>query len=74
MCPDGKTVSEGSPISPVFSDEASFRLFFLGEGYSARAIGRFIEAGPCPTYSATVADGPDGPTVRFRSDIEVLGG
>jgi len=49
--PDGpgyqlwETVSEGSPISPVFADEESFVQYLIAEGYSEKAARNFTRIG-----------------------------
>jgi hypothetical protein len=65
-------MSEGSPISPVFPDEESFRRYLLVHGYSAEAVKEFIRLGWCMTGIARVTEGPDGPVVSIREDIESL--
>lgn len=44
-----ETVSEGSPISPVFATKDLFAAYLIGEGYSAVAVERFIEKGYAPS-------------------------
>lgn len=40
-----ENVSEGSPISPVFPTEETFKAYLIGAGYSEHAAGEFIKAG-----------------------------
>lgn len=44
-----ETVSDGSPISPVFATSEVFSAYLAGEGYSAAAIEGFIESGWAPS-------------------------
>lgn len=44
-----ETVSEGSPISPVFPDEQSFKNYLIGKGYSEKAVDNFIKEGWAPS-------------------------
>jgi hypothetical protein len=67
-----ETVSEGSPISPVLPDEEAFGRYLLDHGYSPKAVKEFIHLGWCMTARGTVTEGPDGPVVSFREDIESL--
>jgi hypothetical protein len=59
-----ETVSEGSPISPVFSDAEAFVAYLQGEGYSETAARAFVEAGWVP--SGVVVGG------TFYQNIESL--
>lgn len=69
-----ETVSEGSPISPVFPNEAAFGRYLLGQGYSPKAVEEFIRLGWCMSGVGTVTEGPDGPVfVSIRENIESLG-
>lgn len=38
-----ENATEGSPISPVFSDEQTFRGYLLSEGYTPQAVDRFMK-------------------------------
>lgn len=40
-----ETVSEGSPISPVFASSDELIGWMIGQGYSRDAAHRFIEVG-----------------------------
>jgi hypothetical protein len=40
-----ETVSEGSPVSPVFADKEAFVNWLIGEGYSEGAAEQFAEVG-----------------------------
>lgn len=57
-----ETVSEGSPISPVFATSQELVEWLVGEGYSRKAARNFAESGWVP--SAMVAGG------KMYSDIE----
>lgn len=57
-----ETVSEGSPISPVFATEDEFQNFLIGEGYSESAARNFIKSGWA--MSMVMADG------KIYRDIE----
>jgi hypothetical protein len=57
-----ETVSEGSPISPVFPTKETFIDYLVGQGYSREAAINFVEHGWAPT--AMVRDG------KFLNDIE----
>lgn len=57
-----ETVSEGSPISPVFPDADAFKRWLLAEGYSETAAANFIKSGWAP--SAISVNG------EFYKDIE----
>jgi hypothetical protein len=46
-----ETVSEGSPISPVFSSEKELKQYLLGQGYSENAVDYFIEEKWCPSMA-----------------------
>jgi len=45
-----ETVSEGSPISPVFPIEELFVEYLVGEGYSLSAAHGFCKAGYAPSF------------------------
>jgi len=44
-----ETITEGSPISPVFSDKESFTNWLIQEGYSEGAAEQFSESGWSPS-------------------------
>lgn len=46
-----ETVSEGSPISPVFPDGAAFKAYLLAQGYSKKAADNFIKIGSCVSFA-----------------------
>jgi len=50
-----ETVSEGSPVSPVFATMEDFAEYLIGEGYSEKAVEGFIGDGWC--FSMMVVDG-----------------
>jgi len=50
-----ETVSEGSPVSPVFATKEEFAEYLVGEGYSEKAVEGFIGDGWC--FSGMVVDG-----------------
>ena len=58
-----ETVSEGSPISPVFPTEEAFKAYLLAQGYSQAAADGFCMSGSAPSMVST----PDG---RLLNDIE----
>ena len=62
-----ETVSEGSPVSPVFEKSEDLEFWLIGEGYSEGAAKSFIESGW--VMSGAMVDG------KFYKDIEsaVLG-
>lgn len=60
-----ETISEGSPISPVFPTEEAFIRYLTGEGYSDRAARAFVKTGWAP--SMVVAGG------EVYSGIEAAG-
>lgn len=43
-----ETVSEGSPISPVFATEEAFSCWLIEEGYSETAVRSFLQRGYAP--------------------------
>jgi len=45
-----ETVSEGSPISPVFSTQSEIIVWLMGEGYSRKAAESFIESEWVPSF------------------------
>jgi hypothetical protein len=61
-----ESTSLGSPISAVHPDEASFRAYLLGEGYSPGSVDEFIRLGWSHTASIDATDG------TVRRDIEAL--
>lgn len=50
-----ETVSEGSPLSPVFPTEEKFVEYLIGEGYSEKAARNFCKSGWVP--SAVLVNG-----------------
>ena len=62
-----ETVSEGSPISPVFGTKEELIAYLVETGYSQIAAEKFCDAGWVP--SAMGQTRPDGST-DFRADIE----
>lgn len=65
-----ETVSEGSPVSPVFATKAEFINYLVGDGYSRKAAEAFCESGWVP--SGMVDSGPDGEPILY-CDIETAG-
>jgi hypothetical protein len=57
-----ETVSEGSPISPVFPTKETFIDYLVGQGYSREAAINFSESGWAPTLVQTGG--------KFLKDIE----
>lgn len=62
-----ETVSEGSPVSPVFPTQATMRAWLLTQGYSERAADGFIQAGSVLSGMAIV----DDTGARYYSGIEI---
>jgi len=62
-----ETVSEGSPISPVFGTKEELIAYLVEEGYSQVAAEKFCDAGWVPSGMGRTR--PDG-SVDFRHDIE----
>lgn len=61
-----ETVSEGSPVSPVFPTEEKFIEWLLKQGYSEKAARNFCKTGWAP--SGIIISG--GPNAGFHRDIE----
>jgi len=59
-----ETVSEGSPISPVFKTETEFSDYLIEQGYHPQAVHKFLVTGWAP--SGAIIGG------RFLSDIDCL--
>jgi hypothetical protein len=53
-----ETVSEGSPVSPVFPDKEAFVQYLIGEGYSEKAARNFTESGWAPS-GVIIQGGPN---------------
>jgi hypothetical protein len=64
-----ETVSEGSPVSPVFGSEQEFAAWLRAEGYSAQAVKGFLERGWCLSMMMVVENGE----ARFYNNIESCG-
>jgi hypothetical protein len=62
-----ETVSEGSPVSPVFPTEESFKAYLIGEGFGPKAVEAFIQSGWCMSAMIT----PQG---DLRTTIDTSGG
>jgi len=45
-----ETVSEGSPVSPVFASPGELTMWLTGEGYTQRAAMAFVEHGWAPSF------------------------
>lgn len=60
-----ETVSEGSPVSPVFATEGDFIRYLIREGYSEGAARNFVKSGWC--MSGSIIDGV------LRQNIETCG-
>ncbi len=58
-----QTVSEGTPVSPVFPSLEELKAWLLAEGYSPSAVERFVEYGSAPSGLFT-------PRTGFLTDIE----
>lgn len=65
-----ETVSEGSPISPVFATSEELVTWLTGEGYSRRAAEAFVEQGWVPSM---VMINTPGEPVKMFNDIESAG-
>lgn len=64
-----ETVSEGSPISPVFATEEKFLDYLIGEhGYSQKAAKAFLKSAWVP--SAMMVDGVMYPNVEAAAILE----
>lgn len=59
-----ETVSEGSPISPVFPTQDEFRAYLLSLGYSENGVDNFIKVGYA--FSASIVNGV------FRTNIDTM--
>lgn len=81
-----ETVSEGSPVSPVFSNEAELREWLTGQGYRPGGIEEFIrtgysitstifngsEYGPIDCIDPSIAEAAD-PFPDYSPDPDVTG-
>lgn len=45
-----ETVSEGSPVSPVFKTEAAFIAYLIQQGYSEKSAQAFVKHGYAPSF------------------------
>lgn len=61
-----ETVSEGSPVSPVFATAEDFVQFLRSEGHSEHAAWRFIETGWAP--SAVIVHDRTGSSIHSNID------
>lgn len=52
-----ENVSEGTPVSPVFPDEAALLAWLLAQGHSDRAARAFIKGGYAPSMMFSPATG-----------------
>ena len=64
-----ETVSEGTPVSPVFPTKDDMRLWLLKQGYSEPTANAFIEGGWVPSFVAFNSN----KGVQFYSGIEAAG-
>lgn len=64
-----ETVSEGSPISPVFPDVEAFVSYLIGEGHTEEAARKFVEIKSVP--SMLMETNEAGTTIK--SNIKILG-
>lgn len=55
-----ETVSEGTPISPVFARLDEMKVWLLGEGYSEKASQKFVESGWAPSMIFVPGKGVSG--------------
>lgn len=60
-----ETVTEGTPVSPVFPDLDHMIQWLIGQGYSETAAKKFAESGWAPSMTIT-------PTAGLRMDIHAL--
>jgi hypothetical protein len=65
-----ETVSEGTPVSPVFTTLEAMIDWLVGQGYSRLAAERFAESGWAP--SMMMFNPGDGTPGVFANDIESL--
>jgi hypothetical protein len=65
-----ETVSEGSPISPVFATREEFVDWLVAEGYSRLAAENFAKDGWAP--SMVISRSEDG-GITISNDIEACG-
>lgn len=65
-----ETVSEGTPISPVFDNLEELIMWLVAQGYSPTAARRFAQSGWAPSMVSERT--PSG--IRLWNDIESLGG
>jgi len=63
-----ETVSEGTPVSPVFLTHAEMKRWLFSQGHSEVAVSKFIEYGSAP--SMIMFGGPGG--VSLKSNIDAL--
>jgi hypothetical protein len=63
-----ETVSEGSPVSPVFETEDAFVAYLVGEGHSEEAARKFIDAEWAPSMVMSVENGK----VEIASNIDAF--
>jgi hypothetical protein len=61
-----ETVSEGTPVSPVFETLEDMRVWLIGQGYSEAAAAGFVKSGWVPS-------GMFSPQTGFVSGIEIAG-
>lgn len=52
-----ETVSEGTPVSPVFETEEELVLWLTRQGYSEHAARAFVRAGSAPSMMTSVHEG-----------------
>ena len=65
-----ETVSEGSPVSPVFANLEEVKGWLVEQGYSPKAAEGFIEAGSAPSMGVSYTPGKE---VRMMDGIEFYG-
>lgn len=61
-----ENVTEGTPVSPVFANEAALRVWLLREGHAAESVDAFLRLGWAPSGIA-------GPGIGFVSGIDAMG-
>lgn len=64
-----ETVTEGSPISPVFKTAVGLERWLVEQGYTPGAAHGMVEEGWVPSMTAEIKDGK---LVNLKADIEAL--
>jgi hypothetical protein len=61
-----ETVSEGTPVSPVFTSKEDMKNWLIEQGFSEKAAVNFCEGGWAPSFSFSPEEG-------IKENIEILG-